>query len=265
MGLLSLTIEPLPPISHSLSSLYPSQLYRVILLVPDMIDRSLFKELMNILLLRMEFASALIHQVRQCIVITSPNFLTPHHPTSSHPHHPTSSHPHHPTSSHPHHPTSSHPHHPPHHPTSSHPHHPTSSHPHHPTSSHPHRPTFSRLTIHTLTLLPSPSTSPSHLTPSPSHYSPSPSHPHTSPSHLTPLFHTSPSLLTPSPSHLSLSLSHPSHPHYLPQESLCATYSAGLSIACVVNVGDEMTHICCVEEGVSNPNTRFGPFMSLCF
>ncbi|KAL5473103.1 hypothetical protein EMCRGX_G027548 [Ephydatia muelleri] len=42
----------------------------------------------------------------------------------------------------------------------------------------------------------------------------------------------------------------------LHQESLCATYSAGLSIACVVNVGDERTHICCVEEGVSNPNTR---------
>ncbi|CAI8013599.1 Actin-related protein 8 [Geodia barretti] len=42
----------------------------------------------------------------------------------------------------------------------------------------------------------------------------------------------------------------------LHQESVCATYSAGLSSACVVDVGDEVTHICCVEDGMSNPNTR---------
>ena len=42
------------------------------------------------------------------------------------------------------------------------------------------------------------------------------------------------------------------------QESVCATYSAGLSSGCVVDVGDEVTHICCVEEGMSNPNTRSG-------
>ena len=47
---------------------------------------------------------------------------------------------------------------------------------------------------------------------------------------------------------------------FLHQESVCATFSAGLSSACVVNVGGETTHVCCVEEGMSNPNTRWvGP------
>ena len=36
---------------------------------------------------------------------------------------------------------------------------------------------------------------------------------------------------------------------------MCASYCAGLSSACVVNVGDDVTHICCVEDGMSNPNT----------
>ncbi|XP_065899738.1 actin-related protein 8-like isoform X2 [Dysidea avara] len=40
------------------------------------------------------------------------------------------------------------------------------------------------------------------------------------------------------------------------QESVCATFGAGLSSACVVDMGDEKTHICCVEDGISNPNTR---------
>lgn len=43
----------------------PSQYYRVILLVPDMIDRLALKELMNLLLLRMEFAAAFLHQASQ--------------------------------------------------------------------------------------------------------------------------------------------------------------------------------------------------------
>ena len=43
---------------------------------------------------------------------------------------------------------------------------------------------------------------------------------------------------------------------FMHQESVCATFSAGLSSGCVINVGGEVTHICCVEEGISNPNTR---------
>lgn len=43
---------------------------------------------------------------------------------------------------------------------------------------------------------------------------------------------------------------------FLHQESVCATFSAGLSSACVINVGGEVTHMCCVEEGMSNPDTR---------
>ena len=31
-------------------------------------------------------------------------------------------------------------------------------------------------------------------------------------------------------------------------------FGAGLSNACVVDMGDEKTHICCVEDGISNPN-----------
>ena len=42
------------------------QFYRVILLVPDIVDRSLIKEFVNILLLRMEFAAAFVHQVSPC-------------------------------------------------------------------------------------------------------------------------------------------------------------------------------------------------------
>ena len=38
---------------------------------------------------------------------------------------------------------------------------------------------------------------------------------------------------------------------------MCATFGAGLSSACVVDMGDEKTHVCCVEDGISNPNTRY--------
>ena len=37
---------------------------------------------------------------------------------------------------------------------------------------------------------------------------------------------------------------------------MCAAFGAGLSSACVVDVGDEKSHVCCVEDGVSNPFTR---------
>ena len=36
--------------------------YRVILIIPDIIERPVLKELMNLLLLRMEFAAAFLHQ-----------------------------------------------------------------------------------------------------------------------------------------------------------------------------------------------------------
>eukprot|EP00112_Aurelia_sp_Birch-Aquarium-sp1_P000617 Seg1058.8 transcript_id=Seg1058.8/GoldUCD/mRNA.D3Y31 product="Actin-related protein 8" protein_id=Seg1058.8/GoldUCD/D3Y31 len=42
----------------------------------------------------------------------------------------------------------------------------------------------------------------------------------------------------------------------LHQESVCATFGSGLPSACVVDVGDQKTSICCVEDGVSIPNTR---------
>ncbi|XP_047458481.1 actin-related protein 8 [Mugil cephalus] len=40
------------------------------------------------------------------------------------------------------------------------------------------------------------------------------------------------------------------------QESVCATLGSGLSSACVVDVGDQKTSLCCVEDGVSHRNSR---------
>uniref|UniRef100_A0A6I8QMP6 Actin-related protein 8 n=1 Tax=Xenopus tropicalis TaxID=8364 RepID=A0A6I8QMP6_XENTR len=40
------------------------------------------------------------------------------------------------------------------------------------------------------------------------------------------------------------------------QESVCAMYGSGLSSACVVDVGDQKTSVCCVEDGISHRNTR---------
>ncbi|XP_063501752.1 actin-related protein 8 isoform X2 [Symphalangus syndactylus] len=40
------------------------------------------------------------------------------------------------------------------------------------------------------------------------------------------------------------------------QESVCATYGSGLSSTCIVDVGDQKTSVCCVEDGVSHRNTR---------
>ncbi|XP_071810332.1 actin-related protein 8-like [Asterias amurensis] len=40
------------------------------------------------------------------------------------------------------------------------------------------------------------------------------------------------------------------------QESVLATYGSGLSSACVVDVGDQKTSVCCVEDGLSHRNTR---------
>ena len=41
------------------------------------------------------------------------------------------------------------------------------------------------------------------------------------------------------------------------QESVCATFGSGLSSACVVDVGDQKTSLCCVEDGVSHRNSRY--------
>lgn len=41
------------------------------------------------------------------------------------------------------------------------------------------------------------------------------------------------------------------------QESVCATFGSGLGSACIVDVGDQKTSVCCVEDGVSHRNTRY--------
>ncbi|XP_065223415.1 actin-related protein 8 [Planococcus citri] len=43
---------------------------------------------------------------------------------------------------------------------------------------------------------------------------------------------------------------------FLLQDHVAATFGAGLSYACVVDVGHEKTSISCVEDGISLPNTR---------
>ncbi|KAG0335020.1 actin-like protein arp8 [Podila horticola] len=40
------------------------------------------------------------------------------------------------------------------------------------------------------------------------------------------------------------------------QESVCASFGAGVSAACVVDIGAEVTKIACVEDGVCIPNSR---------
>ncbi|XP_032825583.1 actin-related protein 8 [Petromyzon marinus] len=40
------------------------------------------------------------------------------------------------------------------------------------------------------------------------------------------------------------------------QESVCASFGCGLSCACVVDIGDQKTSICCVEDGISHRHTR---------
>ncbi|KAL3851810.1 hypothetical protein ACJMK2_015515 [Sinanodonta woodiana] len=40
------------------------------------------------------------------------------------------------------------------------------------------------------------------------------------------------------------------------QESVCAAFGTGVSSACIVDIGDQKTSICCVEDGISLKNTR---------
>lgn len=40
------------------------------------------------------------------------------------------------------------------------------------------------------------------------------------------------------------------------QESVCAVFGQGVPSACVVDVGDQKTSICCVEDGISHRHTR---------
>lgn len=42
----------------------------------------------------------------------------------------------------------------------------------------------------------------------------------------------------------------------LHQESVCASFGSGVSSACVVDIGDQKTSVCCVEDGISHRNTR---------
>jgi actin-related protein 8 len=54
------------------------------------------------------------------------------------------------------------------------------------------------------------------------------------------------------------------HPQPNPQESLAATYGAGISNACVVDIGATTTSIACVDEGLVIADTRWGvPAISL--
>ena len=40
------------------------------------------------------------------------------------------------------------------------------------------------------------------------------------------------------------------------QESVCATFGAGVPSACVVDIGDQKTSVCCVDDGMSQTSTR---------
>lgn len=38
---------------------------------------------------------------------------------------------------------------------------------------------------------------------------------------------------------------------------MCASFGAGLSSVCVVDVGDQKASVCCVEDGISLEPTRY--------
>jgi actin-related protein 8 len=40
------------------------------------------------------------------------------------------------------------------------------------------------------------------------------------------------------------------------QESTCATFGAGTSMACVVDIGAQKTSVSCVEDGLCIPDSR---------
>ncbi|XP_074646426.1 actin-related protein 8-like [Tubulanus polymorphus] len=44
---------------------------------------------------------------------------------------------------------------------------------------------------------------------------------------------------------------------FVVQESVCATFGAGIPSACVIDVGDQKTSVSCVEDGLSHKDTRF--------
>ena len=37
---------------------------------------------------------------------------------------------------------------------------------------------------------------------------------------------------------------------------MCATFGAGVPSACVVDIGDQKTSVCCVDDGMSQTSTR---------
>ncbi|KAH8872128.1 Actin-related protein 8 [Schistosoma japonicum] len=43
---------------------------------------------------------------------------------------------------------------------------------------------------------------------------------------------------------------------FVHQASVCATYGIGLPTACVINIGEQKTSVCCVEDGVAHTETR---------
>ncbi|KAK3085468.1 hypothetical protein FSP39_003869 [Pinctada imbricata] len=54
------------------------------------------------------------------------------------------------------------------------------------------------------------------------------------------------------------------------QESVCATFGSGISSACIVDIGDQKTSVCCVEDGISHKSSRVtmdfgGSDISRCF
>lgn len=55
---------------------------------------------------------------------------------------------------------------------------------------------------------------------------------------------------------MELSLSLPNNIYDNLQESVCATFGAGVGSACVVDIGDQKVSVCCVEDGNSTLKTR---------
>ena len=50
---------------------------------------------------------------------------------------------------------------------------------------------------------------------------------------------------------------------FIAQESVCVSFGAGMSVACIVDLGAQTTTVTCVEDGMCIPDSRLEPIYKL--
>lgn len=46
---------------------------------------------------------------------------------------------------------------------------------------------------------------------------------------------------------------------FIAQESVCVSFGAGMSVACIVDIGAQTSTVTCVEDGMCIPDSRLQP------